>query len=270
MASYRSNVSGTARRHHFQTPDDGRLPRYKQEPRWRCLLRIGRGRRLILQRDARQLALARLRHQIVQLASGLVVTQAGGPHIRNAIAALVGQANLRRPRQIQAHAVRGAEPGALADQYQHHLRAQQLPHFISERDPALAHDRTWRQRPCVRIALKAQHQALQHRCGVFFDSQRRQAIGDHACQVIFGAMQVRQRLARSIVEPATEVGSLQVALAAVGGAVQYQRLRHVHVPAQDLLQRRHIELPVHRIARAGMGQLKCQLGVGGQADPCAP
>jgi len=68
---------------------------------------------------------------------GEVVAQALGANVGNAVALRIVPADLRRPGEVQAQAVRRTEPWAFAEQNDHHARLEALADFVGNRHATL-------------------------------------------------------------------------------------------------------------------------------------
>jgi hypothetical protein len=97
----------------------------------------------------------------------LGITQPRRPDVRDAVTALVRQADAWRPGQVNAHAVRCTQARPFADQHDDDLRPQQFTDFVAHGDAALLDDCQRRQRP--RFGSKLQMQRCQERRGILRD-----------------------------------------------------------------------------------------------------
>ena len=157
--------------------------------------------------------------------SGHAVAQAFKPYIGNTVAIRIGQADFRRVGEVQPQAVGGAEPGAFADQHHHHACAQQFANFIGHGNSPLLYQNHRRQRPA--FSRRVLFHARQEGQGVAMHGQCRQAIRYHHGDIDaagVGRCVVAQLLRRVVVELASQIRALQVAVAVSRGTVQQQAL----------------------------------------------
>src|SRR5690606_14408348 len=173
----------------------------------------------VLQLHAGELAAAGFAHQIQQTVRGEVVGETFGADVGDAVALGVVAADLWRPGEVEAQAVRRAEAGAFAQQDHRHARLESLADLVSNNGHTALFDEADRaQRPAFAAAVFDDLQ--RHRQGVALHGQRREAVGDHQGEVAGWLIELIQPRGAGFVQAPAQVRALQVELSVGGGAVQ--------------------------------------------------
>src|SRR5690606_39011542 len=215
----------------------------------------------VLQLHAGELAAAGFAHQIQQTVRGEVVGETFGADVGDAVALGVVAADLWRPGEVEAQAVRRAEAGAFAQQDHRHTRLESLADLVSNGHTALFDEADRAQRPAFAAAVFDDRQ--RHRQSVALHGQRREAVGDHQGEVAGWLIELIQPRGAGFVQAPAQVWALQVELSVGGGAVQAQAIELMLL--QRVQQRFAVQRQVHGVARLGVGELEVQLRAGGQA-----
>src|SRR3954451_19842265 len=163
---------------------------------------------LILQCQAGQFAGKTFPNQPSNPERCCIIAEPTAMDVRYAVPIGIRAADLRRVGKISSQAIKGGQAGPLSDQYHDHPRSQGFADLVSQSDPGAARDD--RSIDFDAVDSQSRNKASHDLDGMSIDRGCRQAVADDHGEPARPVSMAQQRIFRSLIEPATEIGAPQI------------------------------------------------------------